>query len=188
MREENVMKTLNTIQKLAKIGKIISKIIFIFSIIGLVGCIAGIICLAVIPEGFKIGGLTVNEMVKKSGDVSVNTCYTAMAMGILLCAGEAVISKISEIYFKHELSAGTPFTFEGAKELLRFGICAIAVPIGTSLIAQIVYVIMSNALKDVADLNLNNSVSAGLGIVLIVVSLLCKYGAEISQNTEQKTK
>ena len=177
------MKTLNTIQTLAKIGRIISKVIFILSLVGGIGCIVGIITTAVIPDGIKLGGVTIRGLVEQNAHISMGTLYATMAMSVILCAGEAVLCRISENYFKHELAAGTPFTFDGAKELMRFGICTICIPVGTAILSGITYGIMKACLPDVADLNLHGSFSIGLGVMFIVMSLFCRCGAE--QN-EQK--
>ena len=48
---ENNSKTLQTIQTLCKVGRILSKIAFIICIVGAALCVAGIISLALIPEG-----------------------------------------------------------------------------------------------------------------------------------------
>ncbi len=182
------MKTLKTIQTLSKIGKIISRIIFIFCLIGGIGCIVGIISLAVIPDGFRLGGVTIHSMIEKNAEISMGTCYTAMAVGIVFCAGEAVLCKIAENYFKNELAAGTPFTFDGAKELMRLGICTICIPIGTAVISGIVYGIMSSVFSGVADYNISNFTSVGLGVMFIIMSLLCRYGAEITHNERVSQK
>lgn len=178
------MKTLKTIQTLSKIGKIICKIIFIFCIVGFAGCIAGIISLACIPEGLKLGGTTIKGLIETSPKANLGTYYTAMAAGAVICAGEAVLCKIAERYFKHELEAGTPFTFEGAKELMRLGICTICIPLATVIVSGIIYGIMSSFFSGVNELNLGNSVSIGLGIMFIITSLLCRHGAEVSQKNE----
>ena len=176
------MKTLRIIQTLAKIGKIISKIIFICSLVGGIGCIVGIISLAAIPEGLKIGGVTLHAMIEKSAGISMETYYAAMAVGVIFCAGEAVLARIAERYFKNELNVGTPFTFEGAKELLRLGICAVCIPVGTAILSAIVFQIMKACFANVSDFSMSDSVSFGLGVAMIVTSLLCKYGAELSQS------
>lgn len=181
------MKTLRTLQTLSKIGKIISKIIFIFCLIGGIGCIVGIICLAVILDGFKLGGITIHGIIEKNAEISIGTCYSAMAVGIILCAGEAVLCKLAENYFKNELEAGTPFTLSGARELMRLGICTICIPIGTAIAAGITYSIMSAFFTDIADFNLNNTSQIGIGVMFIVTSLLCRHGAEITGKDCEKT-
>lgn len=182
-------KTLGTIQKLSNVGKILSKIVFIFSIIGFVGCIAGIISLSVFPDGgFKIGGMTIHGLAETNADISMGTAYTAMAIAIVFCAGEAVLAKFAGNYFKHELDAGTPFTFDGAKEMLRLGILTICIPAATSTIAAITYAIMSHAFTGVDKLDFSNAFSIGLGVMFIIMSLICKHGAEVSQKTDPDQK
>ena len=178
-------KTLQIIQKLAKIGKILCKVIFILSLVGAIGCAVGIITLAVIPEGFKLGGLTIHSWVESKAEVTLGTCYAAMAMGVIFCTGEAVLCCIAGRYFKNELAAGTPFTFDGAKEMLRLGIYTICIPIGTAILAGITYGIMKLAMNDVGEIHTGSYVSVGLGVMFIFTSLLCKHGAEIAQGGAQ---
>lgn len=174
------MKTLKTIQTLSKIGKIFCKVIFILCLIGAIGCAAGIVSLALVPEGLEIGNLTIKGLIEKSSDISVGACYAAMAVGIVYCAGEAVLCKIAEKYFKNELEAGTPFTLDGAKELMRLGILTICIPLATVFVSGIVYGVMSVFFKVSEDVNLSNFTSVGLGVMFIVMSLICRYGAEIT--------
>ena len=175
------MKTLNTIQTLSKIAKIICKIVFILCLVGGIGCLVGIFSLAFIPEGFKLGGVTVHSMIENSADVTMGAAYTGMAVGVILCAGEAVLCKFAERYFKNELAAGTPFTFDGAKELMRLGILTVSISIGTTIIAAIVNQIMIHFLDGADKIELSNSFSVGIGIAFIIMSLLCRHGAEIKQ-------
>ena len=167
----------------------LTTIIFIFCVIGFVGCIVGIISLACIPEGLKLGGTTIKGLVEPSPKANLGNYYTIMAAGAVLCAGEAVLCKLAQRYFKHELEAGTPFTYEGAKELIRLGIFTICIPIATAIITGIVYGIMTSVFGVTPNLNLNNFVSIGLGVMLIIAGLLCRHGAEVSdkdaENTEQ---
>ena len=115
------MKTLSIIQKLSKIGKVLSKIMFIFCVIGFCGCIVGIFSMALGAETLKFGGVTLESILNTEAEVTVGTVYAAMAAGMILCAGEAVLAKFAEHYFKRELADGTPFTFAGAKEMQRLG-------------------------------------------------------------------
>ena len=182
------MKTLKTIQTLSKIGEIFSKIVFICCLVGGIGCIVGMICLALIPGGFKLGGVTIHSMIESSAEISMGTMYTAMAVGAVFCAGEAVLSKFAELYFRHELEAGTPFTFDGAKEMIRLGILAICIPAGTAIIAAIVFAVMKLAFADAADVDLNNTVSIGLGVMFIITGLICRHGAEISEKDAEAAR
>lgn len=177
-------KTIETLQTVSKVGKIISKVVFILCIVGFCGCACGIIGLAIIPDGFRIGGVTIRGIIEEKGDLSIGTCYAAMAVGMIYCAGTAVIAKMAELYFVHELDAGTPFTFDGAKELMRFGIFYFCIGIVTSAVAGIVYAVMKKVFDNVAEFNGNFSVSLITGAIIIIMSLLCRYGAEISAQSK----
>ncbi len=183
------MKTLNTVQGFHKAGRIISKVVFILCIVGAALCVAGIVSLALMPEGFKIGDVTFAAFVKKEAGVSVNTCYAYLAMGIAFCAGEAVLSKFAELYFKRELKAGTPFTFEGAKELIRLGILSLVIPAAAAAVAAIAHAVISSVLGDVAENNWNDAFSFGMGFMFIFTGFICRHGAELNaeRSAEQKT-
>lgn len=180
-------KTLKTIQTLSKIAKVLCTIVFIFSLIGAIGCAVGIISLAVIPDGFKFGGTTIHGIIDKSSITSIGTVYAAMGMCVVLCAGECVLCKFAKRYFVNELEAGTPFTFEGAKELIRLGILTICIPLGTTILAAIVYGIINVIyLGNIGEVNLNNFGSVSLGVMFIIAGLLCRHGAEISEKKVKK--
>lgn len=180
----SMSKSLKTIQTLSKIGKILSKIVFICCIIGFCGCIAGIASLAVgAGSVLRIGGVNIHGLIENASGLSVGTLYASMVFGMIMTAAEAVVAKFAEVYFKHELAAGTPFTFAGAKEMLRLGILTIAVPVGAMLIGGIVYGVMMCFVEGVQELDANDSISLGLGIMFIVLSVICKYGAELREGT-----
>ncbi|MBQ6043109.1 MAG: hypothetical protein IJL41_03080 [Clostridia bacterium] len=185
---ENNSKTLKTIQTLCKVGRILSKITFIICLVGAALCVAGIISLALIPEGIKFDGLTIQGLVQKHAGVSVNTCYAAMAAGIALCAGGAVLAKFEELYFKRELASGTPFTFDGAKELIRLGVLTIAIPAVAALVAAIIFGVMRAVLPDVDEMKYNIRLYLGMGIGYIFAGLLCRYGAELFAKKGKKEK
>ena len=175
------MRTLNTIQTLAKIGKIISKIIYVCCIVGFCGCIVGIVSLAIGAETFKLGGVTIHSMIEKEAGMNMPTLYASMAVGLIFCGAEAVLCKFSEIYFKHELADGEPFTLRGAKELMRLGILTIAIPLGTVIVCSIGVSIADNVYPGIDKLSIGEFSSVGLGVMMIVLSLFCRYGAELNE-------
>lgn len=86
------MKALNAIQKLSKIGEILGKIISIFCIIGFYGRIVGILSMALGAPTLKIGGATSKSILSLEAEVTTGTACAAMAAGMILCTGEAVLS------------------------------------------------------------------------------------------------
>ena len=175
------MKTLITIQTLAKIGKAFSKIIYVCCIVGFCGCIVGIVSLAIGAETFKLGGVTVHSMIENKAGMNLPTLYASMAVGLLFCASEAVLCKFAEIYFKNELADGNPFTLRGAKELMRLGILTVAIPLGTVIICSIGVSIADNVYPGIDKLSIGEFSSVGLGIMMIVLSLFCRYCAELNE-------
>lgn len=172
------MKTLNTIQTLSKIGKILSKIVYICCIVGFCGCAVGIAAMLIGAETVKLGGVTLHGILEAEAGVSTGTIWATIAAGLLLCIGEFFVSRMAYRYFSNELTAGTPFTLDGAKELLHLGISAIWIPIVTAILAQVASGVIAQFMQDVEQLSLDSSDSVVLGAMFIFVSLICKYGAE----------
>ena len=183
------MKSLQTIQKFSKIGKILSKMAFIFSVVGFCGCIAGILSMS-LGNGslIKIGGVTLHALVSEEYGYNIKSITAALSGWMVVCAGEAVLAKFAEVYFKNELNAGTPFTLAGAKELLRLGILTLAIPTGCAVAGSIVEGIIAGFMKveqaAAMDLYFDNEASIVLEIMFILGSLLCRYGAELMDGTK----
>ena len=172
------MKTLQTIQKLSKIGKVLCKIVFVFCIVGFCFCAVGIASLALGAETIKIGSITLESLLETEAELTMGTLYTSIIVAMILCSGKAVLAKFAEYYFKGEIEDGTPFNQERAGELKQLGILTICIPIGTQIVAEMVYAALSYIWGNTVPLELDNSGSVTLGIMFIVMSLICKYGAE----------
>lgn len=179
------MNTLKTIQTLAKIGKIFSKIIYICCIVGFCGCIVGIVSLAIGAETFKLGGVTIHSMIENEAGMNMPTLYASMAVGLVFCAAEAILCKFAETYFKNELADGHPFTLRSAKELMRLGILTIAIPLGAVIFCSIGVSIAENVYPGIEKLSIGEFSSVGLGIMMIVLSLFCRYGAELNEGRSE---
>lgn len=183
------METLSIIQVISKIGKILSKISYIFCLIGAVGCAIGIACLPFADTGvlgvLKIGGETIYNLIVDRAGIELDSLYPLMTGAMIVCIGEAITSKFVECYFAHELTEGTPFTLNGAKELLRLGILTICVPLGTLILAQIVSGVIAEFVCCGEAFKLADSDSVALGVMFIFVSLLCQYGAELREENKE---
>ena len=100
---------------------------------------------------------------------------------LIVCAGQAVLAKFAETYFRNELQAGTPFTFGGAKELLRLGVLTLVIPTGCSVLGRIAAGFWNAEKAAALDLSFDNEASIVLGVMFLPGSLLCRYGAELTQ-------
>lgn len=179
------MKTLKTIQTLSKIGKIFSNIVCIFCIIGIGGCAVGMLAMGIAQESIKLGGVTLHSILQAEAGVSTGTVWAAMIAGIFLCIGEWVVAHMAHRYFDNELKAGTPFTLEGAKELMHLGISAIWIPLAAAILGQIAQDIIAQFTENVAPVKLDGFDSVAMGVMMIVLSLFCKYGAEVRGESAQ---
>lgn len=173
------MKTLQTIQTLSKVGKILSKIIFVCCIVGVCISVVGLVSTALGVPSFKLGGITLESFLQEQAGLSQGTLCACMAAAAFLCAGEGVLSKFAVQYFERELADGTPFTLDGAKELLRLGVLSICVPTAANVAAQIVQKILAKALTDVQPADIGGTGGVGIGILLIILALVCKCGAQL---------
>ena len=159
------MNTLEIIQKLSKLGKILSKIMYIACIVGFLLCGIGMISISLGVEIFKLGGIEINT----------DLLMSYMVIGLIFCIGKMVVAKKALNYFVGELKDGTPFNIERSKELKRLGIMTICIPIVTQIIAEI----FLKLLTATNTIPLDNAGSVSLGIMFIVMSLICRLGAEI---------
>lgn len=178
------MKTLKGIQVLSKIGKVMCKVIYVCCIVGVCGCIVGMIALPFGVKTLKFDGVTLENILQDEGNIGVNSLYIVMTVGIILCVGEGALAKIAEKYFTKELSDGTPFTRSGAKQLFWLGVWTMALSLGSVIVADIVQNIMQNLLSNAETLSLERDASIGLGIAMLVVSYLCRYGAELNEEKQ----
>jgi hypothetical protein len=176
----NTKNTLNILQTVSKIAGIVCKVISVLCIVGFCLCVVGIVSLAVGAPAMQLGGVTFESMMQHNTEMTTGSLYAAMASGAFVCAGEAVLAKFALHYFKREQTDGTPFTFDGAKELLRLGILSLCIPVGTQILAQIAQTICTKIMTDVEPLELDMGGSVIVGALLIVMALLCKYGAELN--------
>lgn len=189
MMEEVLMsKSLKTVQTICKVCKVLAEIAFVMFVV-----IVALMLVAAIFTGtgkldalLSSGALDLDEMLQQYGATQEYVTAVLVCMTIIIAA-EAVVAKFINVYFKHELKAGTPFTFEGAKEMLRLGIITIAVPVGASLAATIVFDIM--AAGSGLDSEFNFEISLGMGLMFLALSPLLKHGTELrlrAQNAEEK--
>lgn len=177
------MKTLNSIQTLSKIGKILSKIVCICCVVGFVGCAVGIAAVLIGIQAVEIGGLTLHGILENEAGITEGTVWAAIAVGMILSVGEFCVSRMAYRYFKNELNAGTPFTADGAKELMHLGISVIWIPIVSVVLAQIAQEVIAQFTEIVEPLVFDDFESVAMGVMFIIMSLFCKCGAELEEKT-----
>ncbi len=178
------MKYLEIIQKVFKVFKILFTI---GAIVGFVG--AGLALCSGISllsggelEVIRIGGtrimlpIDVGEETLPLGNDKLGIMCVSMFAG-LLCEG--ILLLLSGRWLRMELKDGTPFTKRAAVSMRNLGIIAIVLAVVSSAVQEIMCMIA----KISANFVLSPG-TAGIGLGLILFSLILNYGAELE--TSQK--
>lgn len=181
------MNSLKTLQTLAKLGKIFSKIIFICCIVGASGCVVGAFGLILGNQCFKIAGISFYGLIQTSADIGAGTLWASLVVGAIFSIGEIILANRAYRYFSHLVIAETPFTIDGARELMHLGIWTVCMSAGSTLLAQIVQGILAQLIPDVERLSLDFGQGIALGVMFLVVSVLCRYGAELRHKKETES-
>lgn len=177
-------KTLNSIQTVSQICKVISKIIEVCCTVGCIICGVALVGYAMYPHGIlKLGGMNVHLLLEKTNGLSDEAIIAYVVLTLVICIAEGIVAKAFYNYFKNELKAGTPFTFEGAKELMRVGILSMVIPMVALIGCQIAINIASELSSSNLAIDFDPNLNIGVGVVLIIMSLVCKHGAEVQRVT-----
>ena len=163
-------KSLKTIQTIVKVARVLAKIVMII-------CIIGAVCSAIaLGAIFASGGLGYTDLFSS---VNLGDMYFGCIIALLACVAEGVLSFLAIKYFDHELASGTPFTFDGSKELFRLGLVNLAVGFGISFLQIVISGIIWLYFPEMEGVSESNF-SVGTGISMMLLSLVFKYGAEVS--------
>ena len=174
------MKTLGTIQKTFRVFMNLAKAVAILSFVmaGLVLLVAG--CGMVWRNGGRVIGLQMEDMLSMTGAVGVDQMIgLTLVDGVFALTG-GVLSWMAHLYLKHEQAGGTPFTMDGANRLKRLGIRMIVLPLVAEIVAEVVAEVVHACFR----MSRQGAWCDGyvlLGIVLILTSLVLRYGAELEQ-------
>ena len=169
------MKSLQTIQKAFRVFQILAKIAFVFSIVGASICAVGALCAAAWYTGgtvFSLFGEPVTIFVSGEG---LNQTLAVLLSDLVFLTADAILLAFAGQYFKAEQAAGTPFTESGTNLIRRLGIHCIWMPIVAAVIASVIVVCLGAEKGG----DISNLPSVMTGIVLILASLIFRYGAEL---------
>lgn len=175
------MKTLQTIQKTLDIFKKLTKVAYVLCIVGAITAAVGAVCAGVGYNGgnvFSLYGEPI-ELFPEGTDLR-QKCAELLSATLTLSAN-AILLWFLHGYLKGELADGTPFTEKGAEQLKKIGIRFIYIPIVAIAISEVIAALLGVKNAEVAD----NFGSLATGIVLILVSLIFRYGAELEQKNRE---
>lgn len=171
------MKSLQTVQKTFRVFQILTKIAFVFSIVGASICAVGVLCAVVWYNGGQVFSLFGTPLEPFGNGEGLNQVLAVLLSDLILLATDAILMGFAGRYFKTEQAEGTPFTENGAELLKKLGIRCIWMPIVAVVIASVITACLGVERSG----DISNLPSLMTGIVLILASLIFRYGAELEQ-------
>lgn len=175
------MKSLQPIQKTFRVFQILAKVAFIFSIIGASCCAVGALCCVVWLSGGRVFSLFGDPVTVFAGGENLNQTLAVLLSDMVCLTADAILLGFAGRYFRAEQADGTPFTQRGANLVKRLGIRCIWMPIVSIVIASVIAACLGAELGDVSNLP-----GVVTGIVLILASLIFRYGAELEAKLKRQ--
>lgn len=158
---------LQSIQKIVRVFGILVRVAKILCIVGASLCAVGALFITVASQGGQAFG-------QPLGITSAE-----MWAAFIQLVSKAILLGLAEIYFRSEQADGTPFTEQGADRLKQLGIRCIWISIVATVLASVVAV-LGAANSGVVG----NGTDVITGIVLILISMIFRYGAELEQKLQ----
>jgi hypothetical protein len=173
------MSNLEKIQKGMKVFQLLSKIILVFACVGVALASIGATLVAadvLNMENQFLHFLSVTAEMSKEQIIGI---LTAAAVSLLF---GGILTAFAYRYFTAELKESTPFTTAGADRIKQLGIMGIALSVISMWIIDGIY-------ENIGLEQWNRFDDAGgitLGICLILLSMVVRYGAELEQKNKGK--
>lgn len=171
------MRSLQTIQKTFRVLQILTKIAMILSFIWAGLTALGLLCGTVWYHGGAVVGADQQMLYSLTETGGLNEMIGVLLVDTILALTDGILFAFALRYFKAEQADGTPFTTQGADRILRLGIRTIVLPLVAAILSAVVSEIFAPPQAAVRDWG--NSDSVTMGIVLILASLIFRYGADL---------
>lgn len=169
-------KNLTMIQKCARVFRVFVRVGMILSIAGSVFGLAATVLWVRWNNAPADGVTQLDQLMQLVQQGDYYQTLAALIADTIACAFGAVMLSFALSYLTRELSDGTPFVDDTALQLRRLGVLTIV-----SVVLQMVpYAVFDLSAPD----RLDNADSVILGVVLILASLVFRYGAELAQSKE----
>ena len=171
------MKSLQTIQKTFRVFQILAKIAFVFSIVGASICAVGALCSVAWYTGGQVFSLFGEPITFYSSRENINQAMAVLFSDMVFLTTDAILLAFAGRYFKIEQAEGTPFTENGASFMKKLGVRCIWMPIVSVVIVSVITVCLG--VEKGGDVT--NMPSVITGVVLILASLIFRYGSELRE-------
>ncbi len=173
------MSALKSVMTIVKVLRILALIGAILCFIGALISILGASLMFMLPN-LADTALIDNIISDYSPDLSVFKIGILVVVAAILSTAQGVVLLFGHIYLRNVEDAGTPFTRDGARELLRLGILTIVIPMVSVAVGGII------CLCTGIDDDFSNTVELGIGVGMILLSRFFLYGAELEEKVKSQ--
>ena len=139
----------------------------------------GLICGIVISSTGAVISGNMETLYRLTSSASFFEMVGSLLAELVLTLTEALLFAYAYKYLSQELIDGTPFTEMGVIMVRKLGTKLIVMPIVAAVIAATIYASFG---IDAAEPD--NGASVVMGIALILVSMILRYGAELEQSNK----
>ena len=178
------MKSLQTIQKTCKVFQTLTKIAMILCFVGSGLLLLGLICGIVISSTGAVIAGNIETLYRLTSSASFFEMVGSLLAEFVLTLTDALLFFHAWKYFSAEQADGTPFSHKGADLMKRLGILLIVLPAVSAILAGILCGIFQ--LTQNVEIDLSNGTSLLMGLMLILVSVILHYGAELEENRDAR--
>ena len=173
------MTNLEKIQKGMRVLQILSKIVLIFAIVGVVLASIGATLVARDVANMENQFLHFISVTAEMSKGQIVGTLTATAVSLLF---GGILTAFAYRYFAAELKEGTPFTNAGADRIKTIGIMEIVLSVISTGIIDVIY----EKIGLTEWTRFDDAGGITLGICLILLAMVVRYGAELEQKTRTK--
>jgi len=178
------MKSLQTIQKTCKVFQTLTKIAMILCFVGSGLLLLGLICGIVISSTGAVIAGNRETLYRLTSSDSFFEMVGSLLTEFVLTMTDALLFFHAWKYFCEEQADGTPFSHRGADLMKRLGISLIVLPAVATILVGVLHGIFNLTQIEAADVG--NGTSVMMGIMLILVSIILSYGAELIEGKDEE--
>lgn len=165
---KNVQTMFHVLYTLVRVAKTLC-------IVGASLCAVSVLCMIVTNHGGRVFGLFGEPVDLLAGVPDGKAAGAELSAACIQLSARAVLLALAQSYLKSEQADGTPFTEQGADRLKLLGIYFIWISIVAAVLAAVAVVLLGAAGAG----TMGNRTEVVTGIVLILTSVVFRYGAEL---------
>ena len=169
------MTALEKLQKIFHVFQVLAKAAMILCFVAAGLAVAALVCLLIWKNGTAL--YLDGRFVAVSGVAEVHAGICALLSAAVMTLTDGVLFLFAWQYLKAEEAAGTPFTVSGADTVKKLGIRIIVLPLVAVIISAVIY----GCFGLTPDVDISSGSCVITGGVLILVSLIFRYGAELEE-------